>query len=288
MDGKNCVITGATSGIGKETAFDLAQKGASLVLACRNLSKGETVARSIRSKSGNERIDVAHCDLASLDSVRNFVNDFKRRYERLDVLINNAGLFSLRRQTTMDGIELTFGTNHLGPFLLTYLLLDVLKKSASARIVTVASAAHYRGSMNFNDLQSKTDYNGRHVYANSKLAHVLFTYELARKAQDTGITVNCLHPGVIATDLWPTNKWYLASIVPVAKFFMKSSKKGAQTTIHLACSPALTQVTENILKKTKAKKLHLMCRTMWSGKKSSGKSVNNCASFDDRKISERR
>ena len=122
MDGKICVITGATSGIGIETAFNLAQKGARLVLACRNLSKGETVARSTRTKSGNGRIDVSHCDLASLDSVRNFVNDFKRRYERLDVLINNAGLFSLRRQTTMDGIELTFETNYLGPFLLTYLL----------------------------------------------------------------------------------------------------------------------------------------------------------------------
>ena len=122
MGGKICVISGATSGIGIETAFDSAQKGARLVLACRNLSKGETVARSIRTKSGNGRIDVAHCDLASLDSVRNIVNDFKRRYEKLDVLINNAGLFSLRRQTTMDGIELTFETNYLGPFLLTYLL----------------------------------------------------------------------------------------------------------------------------------------------------------------------
>ncbi len=243
MDGKICVITGATSGIGRETALDLAQKGARLVLACRNVDKGKTVAQSMRSKSGNGQIDVSHCDLASLDSVRNFINDFKRRYERLDVLINNAGLFSLRRQTTMDGFELTFGTNHLGPFLLTYLLLDVLKKSAPARIVTVASAAHYRGSMNFNDLQSKTDYNGFRVYCNSKLANVLFTYELARRAQDTKITVNCLHPGVIATDLWPTDKWYLASIVPIARFFMKSSKKGAQTSIHLACSPALAQVS---------------------------------------------
>ena len=254
MDGKICVITGATSGIGRETALDLAQKGAHLVLVCRNLSKGETVARSIRSKSGNRRIDVSHCDLASLDSVRNFINDFKRRHERLDVLINNAGLFSLRRQTTMDGFELTFGTNHLGPFLLTNLLLDVMNKSAPTRIINVSSAAHYRGRMNFNDLQSEQDYNGFRVYCNSKLANVLFTYELARRAQDTEITVNCLHPGVIATDLWPTNKWYLASIVPIAKFFMKSSKKGAQTSIHLACSPALAQVSGKYFDEDKSEK----------------------------------
>ena len=241
------MITGATSGIGRETALDLAQKGARLVLACRNVDKGETVAQSMRSKSGNGQIDVSHCDLASLDSVRNFINDFKRRYERLDVLINNAGLFSLRRQTTMDGFELTFGTNHLGPFLLTNLLLDVLNKSALARIINVSSAAHYRGRMDFNDLQSEQDYNGFRVYCNSKLANVLFTYELARRAQeDTGITVNCLHPGVIATRSLAhqvTNGISPRSSPLPFWFFMKSSKKGAQTSIHLACSPALAQVS---------------------------------------------
>lgn len=243
MKDKICLITGATAGIGKETAIALALKGATLVLACRNLKKGAAVVQEIKKKTGNERIEVLSCDLSSFKSIRHFVVEFKNKYERLHILINNAGLLAPQRETTEDGFELTFGTNHLGPFLLTNLLLDLLKNSTPARIINVSSQAHYRGKINFEDLQSAGNYNGLQRYSNSKLANILFTYELARRLAGEAITVNCLHPGVVATDIWPTNKWYYALLVPVMKLFMIASKEGAQTTIYLAFSPEVENVT---------------------------------------------
>ncbi|MBF0279780.1 MAG: SDR family oxidoreductase [SAR324 cluster bacterium] len=243
MKNKICLITGATAGIGKETAMELASREATLVLACRNLAKGAAVCEEIKSTTGNERVEALPCDLSAFSSIRNFAEEFTKKYEQLHVLINNAGLFCSQRDTTDDGFEMTFGANHLGPFLLTHLLQDHIRKSTPARIINVSSRAHFRGKINFEDLQSEQGYNGISAYSNSKLANVLFTYELARRFPSEDVTVNCLHPGVVATDLWPTGTWYLALLIPVIKRFMISAKEGAETTIFLATAPELQSVT---------------------------------------------
>lgn len=236
MKNKICIITGATSGIGIETALSVAEKGATLILACRNLQKAEKVIETIKSQTGNQQVEALHCDLDSLKSIQDFVKEFLSKYERLDVLINNAGLFSFDRQETSDGFEKTFGANHLGPFYLTTLLLDLLKKSAPSRIINVASKAHYRGNLNFDDLQSEQEYKGFQAYSNSKLANVMFSSELARQLEGSGVVTNSLHPGVVATSLWPATKWYLKLLIPIIKLFMISPKEGAETTVYLAAS----------------------------------------------------
>src|SRR6266576_2877007 len=202
MQGKICMVTGANSGIGKATALALAQMGATVVMVCRDRARGEEAKSEITTKSRNNAVDLLQADLSSQQSIRQLVENFQHHYTHLHVLINNAGAgaaFTGRRET-VDGLEMTFAVNYLAPFLLTNLLLDVLKASAPARIVNVSSDSHRSGSIQMDDLQAEKHYRPMRTYPQSKLAVVLFTYELARRLQGTGVTANCLHPGFVATN----------------------------------------------------------------------------------------
>jgi retinol dehydrogenase 14 len=197
MGEKVCLITGATSGIGKATAIGLANMGASVVMVGRDRGKGQAALAEIKERSANASVDLMLADLSSQEDLRRLADEFKEAYPRLDVLVNNAGVIRSRRIRTADGIEMTFAVNHLAYFLLTNLLLDVLKASAPSRIVNVASGEQRNGTIDFDDLQGEMGYKGAKAYSQSKLATVLFTYELARKLEGTGVSANCLHPGVV-------------------------------------------------------------------------------------------
>ncbi|MFQ5793638.1 MAG: SDR family oxidoreductase [Candidatus Bipolaricaulia bacterium] len=238
MQGKTRIVTGANSGIGKATALGLAKLGVTVVMVCRNPRKGEAAMAEIKAQSGNESVDLMIADLSSQQSIRQLVADFTDRYQRLHVLINNAGLHLSRRFVTADGIETTFAVNHLASFLLTNLLLDVLKASAPARIVNVTSSAHSR-TMDFDNLQGEKQYNGMQTYTQSKLANILFTYELARRLEGTGVTVNCLHPGTVRSGLQRN----LPRIFRLLRLFFATPEKGAETSIYLASSPEVEGVS---------------------------------------------
>lgn len=248
LAGKVCLITGGTSGIGKETARAIASMGAHVILAARNLELAERVKQEIIASHPASSIDIMHCDLASFASIMKFAQDYKAKYDRLHILINNAGLIERERKLSRDGIELTFAVNHLAPFLLTKLLLDVIKSSAPARIINVSSDAHRGGKINFDDLEGKKGYNSWRAYGQSKLANILFTRQLASMLRGTSVSVNCLHPGVVATDLFdfiPPPLSYLA------KLFMLTSEKGAETSIFLASSPSVEDITGEYFNKKK-------------------------------------
>jgi NAD(P)-dependent dehydrogenase (short-subunit alcohol dehydrogenase family) len=198
---KTAIVTGANTGMGKETARDLARKGMVVVMACRNLEKGEAARAEIMADTGASGMEVVHLDLASKASIRAFVNEFTRRHERLDVLVNNGGV-SLTEFTTSEGIETTIATNHLGPFLLTNLLLPALKASAPSRVVTVSSVMHKRARFDLADFDGSKHWSSYFAYNNSKLLNVLFTMELARRCAGTGVTVNCLNPGLVNSDFF--------------------------------------------------------------------------------------
>jgi retinol dehydrogenase-14 len=238
MRGKVCLVTGSNSGIGKATALGLARLGASVVMVCRDQSKGEAAQAEIKTKSGNPSVDLLIADLASQQSIRQLAKEVTERYQQLHVLVNNAGVSPAHRTLTVDGLETTFAVNHLAPFLLTNLLLDRLKASAPARIVTVASTA--QSALNFDDLQGEKHYSMLGTYGQSKLANVLFTYELARRLEGSGVTANCLHPGVVSTnlarDFTPLFRW-------MAKLFFISPEKGAQTSVYLASSPEVEGIS---------------------------------------------
>jgi NAD(P)-dependent dehydrogenase (short-subunit alcohol dehydrogenase family) len=245
MDGKTVLITGGNSGIGKETAVGLAKLGANVVFTSRDEAKGAAAAADIGARAGR---DVAWMtlDLASMASIRRFAAEFLERYPRLDVLVNNAGLMQQHRSETQDGFETSFGVNHLGHFLLTELLLDRVKASAPSRIVVVASDAHRqaRSGLNFDDLQSKR-YGAFDAYGKSKLANILFARELAKRLEGTGVTVNSLHPGTIATGFGrdgDTTGIFAFGFDLVRPFFKKADK-GAETSIYLASSPEVEGVT---------------------------------------------
>jgi NAD(P)-dependent dehydrogenase (short-subunit alcohol dehydrogenase family) len=237
MKGRVCMITGSNSGIGKATAFELAGKGATLVMVARDQQKGELAMSEIRKQTGNDSIDLLLADLSSLQSVRDLAQRFQAKYPKLHVLINNAGLYNQRRHLTPDGYEATFAINYLAPFLLTNLLLEELKSSAPSRIVNVSSVGHYNGHIDFDDLNMDKNYGGWKAYQQSKLALVLFTRELARKLEGTGVTVNSVHPGTVATNIWSRPMGPLGFIMAVPKLFMTSPKKGAETDVYLAASP---------------------------------------------------
>ena len=234
------IVTGANSGIGKATALGLARLGGTLVLACRNAERGEAAREEITRATGNDKMSVMIVDMANQSSIRSFAEEFRRTHDRLDALVNNAGVFRRHRHVTLDGLEETFAVNYLGGFLLTHLLLDPLKASAPSRVVNVSSSAHEGSRIHFEDLQGEGRYSGFRAYGQSKLAQVLFTYELARRLEGSGVTVNACHPGVIRTnfgrDDWP---W----IVHLVRPFFKSPKKGAETPIYLASSPEIEGVT---------------------------------------------
>ena len=244
MQGKVCLITGANSGIGKVTALELARMGATVVMVSRDQTRGAQAQSEIKAQSGNNAVDLLIADLSSQQSIRQLVTEFQQRYQQLHVLINNAGAFVFSRKETVDGLEMSFAVNYLAPFLLTNLLLDTLKASAPARIVNVSSEAHEAGYINMDDLQSQQRYGFMRPYGQSKLAVVLFTYELARRLQGTGVTVNALHPGFVATNI---GRGGLSPLLqPLVKLVFSlgiSPEKGAQTTIYLATSPDVEGVT---------------------------------------------
>jgi retinol dehydrogenase 12 len=238
MSGKVCLVTGATAGIGKITAVALAAQGAQVVIVGRNLQKANNTIQLIRSATGNEAVPYFLADFADLQQVRDLVAGFKARFGRLDVLVNNAGAYFNMRHETPYGVEMTFLVNHLAPFLLTNLLLDVMRASAPGRIVNVASDAHRSGSIDFDDLRFKRGYFGMKAYARSKLANICFTYELARRLKGSGVTANALHPGTVATDIWRTNFSILGpAIKRLIGLFALTPEEGADTSIYLASAP---------------------------------------------------
>ncbi len=241
--GRTCLVTGASSGIGKEIARGLAGLHASVVLACRNEQRGEASRNDIVRATGNSDVVVILVDLSSQQSIRLFADDFKQKCRRLHVLVNNAGIYISRRVLTVDGLESTFAINHVGYFLLTNLLLDVLKASAPARIINIASQAHRNGRIDFENLRGERAYSGMRAYSQSKLANVLFTYELARRLEGSGVTVNCVHPGVVRTNFGRDSGGYMSVIVRILAPFMRSPQKGAETAIYLASSKKLEHVT---------------------------------------------
>jgi NAD(P)-dependent dehydrogenase (short-subunit alcohol dehydrogenase family) len=242
MDGKVALVTGGTSGIGKATAMALAAMGADVVVVGRNPERGEAAVEEIRAQTGG-KVDLALYDLSSQAEVRALADEFRRRYDRLDVLVNNAGLVQSERTETVDGIETTLATNHLAPFLLTNLLLDVLKKSAPSRVVTVASEAERWGNIDFDDLQSRQNYRGFPVYGMTKLANIMFTYELAGRLEGTGVTATCMHPGAVNTRFGTNNRGPASIFFRLFKPFMRTPEQGADTLIWLASSPEVEGVT---------------------------------------------
>ncbi len=241
MQGKTCLITGATAGIGLKTAEGLAAKGARLAIAARDPAKAARVAESLRQK-GAAGVEVLHADLSRQSDVRALAAEVLERLPRIDVLINNSGAYVHRRDESADGIEMTWALNHLAPFLLTNLLLGRLRESG-ARIVTVASAAHSGAALDFGDLQLKTGYSGWKAYGRSKLANIMFTYELARRLSGSGVTANALHPGFVASSLGDNNSPLIRLGFGFAKLFAISEQKGAGTSIHLASSPEVADTT---------------------------------------------
>ena len=242
MQGKICMVTGANSGIGKATALALAQMGATVVMVCRDRARGEEARSEITTKSRNNAVDLLLADLSSQQSIRHLVENFQHHYTHLHVLINNAGAAFPGRRETVDGLEMTFAVNYLAPFLLTNLLLDVLKASASARIVNVSSDAQASGYIQMDDLQAEKHY--RSAYGQSKLAEVMFTYELARRLQGTSVTANCLHPGFVATNFGQSSTApVIRTAVKFISRFGTSPEEGAKTSIYLASSPEVEGVT---------------------------------------------
>ena len=243
MEGKICLITGGTNGIGKSTAQILAGMGATIVIVGRNATKTAQVVKEIRARSGNHNVDSFLADLSSQKEVRRLADEFKQKYKQLHVLINNAGAAFMQRQLSVDGIEMTFALNHLAYFLLTSLLLDTLKASAPARIINVSSGAHTSGKIEFDNLQGERTY-GFETYPNAKLATILYTVELAHRLEGTGITVNALHPGLTSTGFGKNNGPIMAALVTLfAPLFMRSPAKGAETSIYLASSPSVEGIT---------------------------------------------
>jgi NAD(P)-dependent dehydrogenase (short-subunit alcohol dehydrogenase family) len=254
MKGKTVLITGATNGIGKAATLEIAKQGATIVIVGRDKTKTENVVNELRSVSGNKTIDFFLADLSSQKDIHKLASDFKAKYSRLDVLINNAGGFFDKRKTTVDGLEYTFAFNHLGYFLLTNLLLDVLKTSSPSRIVNVSSAAQGMGKINFDDLQSQKKYQGFPVYSMTKLANVMFTYELAKRLEGTGVTVNALHPGVVNTGFGDGTGGLFGILFSLVKRFQGiTPEQGADTVIYLATSPEVAGVTGKYFDKRKTK-----------------------------------
>jgi len=265
MKGKTCLITGATSGIGKETALALGRLGASVVFTTRDEGKGQATKKELIERSGNESIDFLFCDLSSLQSVKDCCKQFESGHKRLDVLINNAGTWEREKSLSKDGIELTFAVNHLAPFLMTNLLLDTLKKSAPSRVISVSSGLH-GGTINFDDVQFEKNFRGMRAYRQSKLADMLFIRELARRLDGTSVTANCLMPGMVNTGLGRHSRW-------VNRAFFKTlgtpPEKGARTSVYLASSPDVETITgecfskSRIVKTSKESNDPVLAKRLW-------------------------
>jgi NAD(P)-dependent dehydrogenase (short-subunit alcohol dehydrogenase family) len=252
MNNKLCVITGANSGIGFETTKALAKKGAYIVMVCRNEDKAEEARQQIIGQTSNPGIDIVLCDFSIQSEIRDAAEKIKADYDKVDVLINNHGFLASDREETVDGLEKTFAVNHLGYFLFTNLLLAHIKASDYARIISVASEAHRSGEFDPENLQLSEGYKPMKAYGNSKLFNILFTKELARRLIDTHVTANCLHPGVIASNFANSASWIMKTLFKIGKPFMASSRKGAQTSVYLATSADVENVTGAYFKNKKA------------------------------------
>ncbi|MEZ4656225.1 MAG: SDR family oxidoreductase [Caldilineaceae bacterium] len=249
---KICLITGANVGIGKETALALAKMRAHVIMVCRSQPRGEAARADIIQQSGNAKVTLMLADLSVQADVRRLAAEIHHQYDALHVLVNNAGAYFPQRTVSADGLEMTFALNHLGYFLFTNLLLDLLQQSAPARIVNVSSAAHTHGRLDFDDLQMARRYSGFQAYARSKLANLLFTYELARRLAGTGVTVNAVHPGAVNTNIWSNVDGLLGQILRFAgRFYFLSAQAGAATPIYLAASPKVSGVTGQYFAKQK-------------------------------------
>ena len=243
MTGKVCIVTGATSGIGEKTACQLAELNAVVVVVGRSPEKCSMVSEEIKRTTGNTSVSALVADLSSQGEIRRAVDEFKGRFSRLDVLVNGAGAVFMSRRLSADGIEMTFALNHLGYFLLTNLLLDVLKASAPARIINLTSAIHSHASLDFNDLQKQHGFSGLQAYSQSKLANLLFTFELARRLEGTQVTVNALHPGFVATGFGQNNAGFLKPLVSLFRMGGISPEEAARNVIYLASSPEVEGIT---------------------------------------------
>lgn len=252
LAGKVCLVTGATGGIGLITAQTLAAQGATVVLVSRSAAKCAETAARITAQTGNAHVSYLAGDLSSMAQVRTVAEHFLAQHARLDVLVNNAGAVFSSRQVSADGYEMTMALNHLNYFYLTQILQERLLASAPARIINVSSDAHKMGSIRFDDLMSERGYNSFSVYSMSKLANVLFTYELARRLEGSGVTANALHPGFVASNFGRSNGGVWNMFMPVVQLFAISPEKGAATSLHLATSPAVAGVTGQYFDKQRA------------------------------------
>ncbi len=237
------LVTGATDGIGYHTAKALAQTGARVIIVGRNPKKTASVVHEIRSATGNPNVDSLVADLSSQAQVRSLAEEFKARYSRLHVLVNNAGALFMRRELSVDGIEMTFALNHLGYFLLTILLLEPIFASRPARIINVSSAAHHSATLDMEDLQNERNYSAWKAYSRSKLANIYFSYELARRLDGRGVTVNALHPGFVATNFGKSNGGIFRPIFKLFHLAALDAEEGAKTSIHLALSPDVAEIS---------------------------------------------
>jgi retinol dehydrogenase-14 len=252
VEGKICVITGSNSGIGKETALDLARKNAKVVMVVRNQERGKKAREEIISKSGNNSVDLMICDLSSIESIRRFADEFKAEYDKLDVLVNNAGSYFFKHQVTADGFEQTLAVNYLAPFLLTYELLSILESGAPSRIINVSSGNHKSGKIDFDDFQNERKYSGWAAYANAKLMLLMFTYELARRLDGQGVTANAVLPGFVATNLGRNSGSRLQSLLfGLMRPFQISAQEAAKTLVYLASSKEVEGVTGKCFGKMK-------------------------------------
>jgi len=240
MLGRVCLITGANSGLGLATASGLARLGATVIMLCRNIDRGRAARDHVRTETGNANVSFVVADLASLDQVRRAAAEIEREHAQLHVLVNNAGIQARRRRVTVDGYEETLAVNHLAPILLTSLLAPLLRASAPSRVITVASRVERMGRIHFDDLQLEHGYGPVRAYAQSKLANILFTYELAVRLTGTGVTANCLHPGYVNTGLMRESPDWLRALW---RPFLPNAERGARTALHLATAPKLEPVT---------------------------------------------
>ena len=250
LDEKIVVITGATSGIGLVTATEIAKLNAFLVLPVRDIEKGEQAKKQIIGGSGNPEVYLMECDLGSFDSIRSFAKAFTKRFDRVHMLINNAGIWETERKETKDGIEMNFAVNHLAPFLLTNLLLDHIRSGSPSGVINVSSEAHRYAKINFDDLEGRNRYSWIRAYSQSKLCNILFTRHLAGMLVNDGVEVNCLHPGFVDTNLFQNMHPFFRLFFPP---FMISTQKGAETTIHLATLPDTNEHTGQYFVKKRPK-----------------------------------
>ena len=254
LEGKVAVVTGASTGIGRETALGLARQGARVVMSSKNPQRAAQAFEYVKTGSGNDTAELILGDFTSIASVNTLADTISQRHPKVDVLVNTAGIWSFSNETTEDGFESTFAVNHLATFLLTHRLMDNLKAAAPSRMVTVSSNVHRAGNINFDDLHMRKKFSGYRAYANSKLANIHFAYELSRRLEGTGVTSNCVHPGPVRTSLFRENKpWFIKLAASIFQYvpFLLSPAKGAETSLHVASNPELAGITGKYFVKKK-------------------------------------